>query len=240
MVRDDAEALRRRLYAPGASEADVDRYRVVEPAPVRTAPAPPPPEPDEAAIPLSTRRRLLLPLVALALVAAVSGGIAIARATGARPTAVLAATPIPMTTEDRQDIESTLAQGNSGGIAAFLVTHRATPALRTATRLYTLEHAGVGDGTFELTPVPAEAFQGRATVLLVLEQGGEARWTALRRQVDPSGEQQDVAQRTRGGEQAAGVLTTDTFRYASGDRPVELRVQAAPGARWGVAVVFSD
>ena len=58
--------------------------------------------------------------------------------------------------------------------------------------------------------------------------------------VDPAGEQQYVRQTLRGGEQAAGVLTTTTYRYASGDRPVRMSVDVDQGVRWGVAVVFTD
>ena len=58
MERDDAEARRRRLYAPGASDDDVERYRAVEPEPVATTVVAPRP---------STGRRRM-PIVPIALV----------------------------------------------------------------------------------------------------------------------------------------------------------------------------
>lgn len=233
MEREDAEDLRRRLYAPGASPADVDRYRVVEP-PAHEAPVP------EALPAGPARRRYLLTAAVVVVAAVVATGVTVARLSAATESPLLAPTPIAMSAEDRADSEQFLADGDGGGIAAFLLTHRVTPQLASATRFTTLEDAGTGDGTFEVTGVPAVAFQGRATVLLVLEHDGDARWTTFRRQVDPSGEQRLVRQRARGGHQDAGVITTDTFRYGSGDRPIEVRVQAPAGDRWGIAVVLTD
>jgi len=237
-MRDDAEALRRRLYAPGASEADVERFLAAE-AVLVAGPEPSPPL--EEALPAGAPRRRPLVVAVLVLVAllAVLAFAAARGAAGARD-AEVPPTPLRMTEADRQDIANAFAGGSSAGIAAFLVTHRAPPALRTATRFFTEEHVGIGTATVDLEPAPAEAFSGRATVMLVLEQPGRVAWSAFRRQVDAAGEQRLVLQRQRGGDLDGEQLTSDTFRYASGDRPVQVRIQAPPGARWGFAVVYSD
>jgi hypothetical protein len=232
VVREDAEALRRRLYAPGAAGDDVERYRAAgggaEAAPPRQADRPPP------------RGRIRFLVAAAILAALVVSGLGIARLTA--PTAPVAAAPTPLavTPDDRRSFEDELASGNAAGIAAYLLTTRPMPRFRGTTRIATIEGSGIGKGTVTLSPVDAEAVSGRATVLLVLEEPAEAGWTTYRRRVDPSGEQDYVRQTRRAGMQQAGVLTAHTYRYGSGDRPVELRVDAPDGVRWGAAVVFTD
>jgi hypothetical protein len=236
VVREDAEALRRRLYAPGASSDDVDRYRGAgggrerrsrrAPRPAR-APGPP------------RRRRPVLLAVATVLVLIV-GGVVVDRLDAPTGPTTPAPTPLAISGADRGGIEDELAQGNGAGIAAYLVTHPSQPALRSATRFDTVERHGIGDARVTLSPVDAEAVQGRATVLFVLGERGRAGWTSLRREVDSSGEQLLVRQVHRESEQEAGVLTTHTYAYAAGDRPVELRVTAPDGVRWGIAVVYTD
>lgn len=246
MVREDPEELRRRLYAPGASDADRARYEAVGPAPkavpaepepveVATPPTAPPPPPAPV-----RRRRLGTALAGAALVVTLLvGGVTAARlAADGRPSGP-PPTPVPMSDEDRRSVQENLTLGNYAGIAAFLVTHRVLQ-LGNPTRVETVEKMGVGTGTLRLAPVPAETVRGRATVLVVTAGSAQVDWTTLRREVDPSGEQQYVRQVERTGFQAGGQITTHTYRYASGDRPVELRVSVPDGVRWGAAVVFTD
>jgi hypothetical protein len=247
MAREDAEALRRRLYAPDASAEDVDRYRAVapraevvdqaEPIPA-DAPAPLAPEPLRRARP-ARRRRVPLVVTGLVLAAVVAVALVVPRVVD-RPADRVAPAVVSSDAQDRVAFLQNLDIGNQAGIAAYLVTHEPPPGLTGSSRYFTIERAGVGDRQIELGRVPADAIKGRATVLLVLGADGEAGWRTLRREVDSTGEQRYVPQRTRGGQQAAGVLTGTTFRYADGDRPVLLRVDAPAGVRWGVAVVFSD
>jgi hypothetical protein len=140
----------------------------------------------------------------------------------------------------RSEFVQNLAGGGAAGIAAYLVTHRSPEPLRTATRFYTIERHGTGPVAFSLSGVPAETQAGRATVFLVLQVDGRATWTAyrVRAQVDDPSPLQAVERRT--GEQQAGVLTSTTFSYRSGGRPVRLEIDAPKGVRWGAAVVFSD
>jgi hypothetical protein len=251
VVREDAEELRRRLYAPGASDADRARFEATERSarsapPARPTPAepdaiaPPPADGVPAAAPRSRRRRIGMPIAVAAVIAAVLvGGITAARlAADGRPSGP-PPTPVAMTDEDRRSVQESLTRGNYAGIAAFLVTHRALK-LGSPSRIETLERMGTGDKVLTLSPVPAETVQGRATVLLVLAGSGQADWTTLRREVDPSGEQVYVRQVQRSGFQEGGQITTHTYRYARGDRPVELQVSVPNGVRWGAAVLFTD
>lgn len=246
MEREDAEALRRRLYAPGASDEDLDRFRSsggVEPA-VRTGrSAPPPPEPTAAAAPVAVRapaRRRRTVLVVAAVVVLIAGGLGAVRLLADPGPTAPAPTPVAMAAQDRRDVEDYLAAGDYAGISAFLVTHRALPQLQDATRNDIVERMGTGDAVVTLSPVPPQAVSGRATVLLVIGGGGRAGWTTLRREVDSTGEQRYVPQVRREGFQQSGLITTHTYRYTAGNRPVELRVAVPPGVRWGAAVVFTD
>jgi hypothetical protein len=246
MVREDPEELRRRLYAPGASDADRDRYEAVgavakaapvEPVqaePVQPVPAPPPP-----AAPVRRRRVGALIAGAAVVVALLVGGITAARlAADGRPSGP-PPTPVAMSDEDRRSVQENLTLGNFAGIAAFLVTHRVL-SLGNPSRVETVEKMGVGNGVVRLSPVPPETVHGRATVLFVTAGSAQAGWTTLRREVDPAGEEQFVRQVQRSGFQQGGQITTHTYRYTSGDRPVELRVSVPDGVRWGAAVVFTD
>ncbi|GAA4741787.1 hypothetical protein GCM10025783_11260 [Amnibacterium soli] len=247
MVREDPEALRRRLYAPGASEADRARYeaagRVAKAGPAQPAPREPEPPEDPAvpAAPPPARRRRVGAAIAggAVVVALLVGGITAARLAADGQPSAPPPTPVPMSDEDRRTVQENLTLGNFGGIAAFLVTHRAL-SLGDPTRVETLERRGIGEGTVRLSPVPPETVRGRATVLLVTAGSAQVDWTTLRREVDPSGEQQYVQQEERGGFQQGGQITVHTYRYGSGDRPVELHVTAPDGVRWGAAVVFTD
>jgi len=246
MVREDPEELRRRLYAPGASDADRDRYEAagavakaapaepVQVAPASAVAAPPPPD-----APVRRRRRGTLIAGAAVVVALLVGGITAARlAADGRPSGP-APTPVAMSDEDRRSVEENLTLGNYAGIAAFLVTHRVL-SLGNPSRVETVEKMGVGNGTVRLSPVPPETVRGRATILFVTAGSAQAGWTTLRREVDPSGEQQFVQQVQRSGFQQGGQITTHTYRYSSGDRPVELRITVPDGVHWGAAVVFTD
>jgi hypothetical protein len=233
VVREDAEALRRRLYAPGAAVDDVDRYRAAGGGAEALVPEPGPPVPRR-------RSRLTAGVVAAVAVALVAGGVGLARSAAQPGPVAPAPTPLAVSAEDRGDFEQNLEAGNAAGIAAYLLTSRPLAAFHGTTRIDTLEDTGVGDGTVRLSPVDAEAVQGRATVLLVTEEPAQVGWTALRRRIDVSGEEEYVPQVRRAGMQAAGVPTLHQYRYAAGDRPVELHVDAPQNVRWGVAVVFSD
>jgi hypothetical protein len=244
VTRDEAdpEELRRRLYAPGASTDDLDRYRTLAAA---TPSSDPTPRSDSArraggGPALGRRVRVLVAVAVVAVLAVVGGGLAAARSAARSAAEVPQATALRVDPEDRNSLQQSLAFGNYAGIAAYLVTHRSPPGLEGRGRYETVERKGIGNGRVVLPPLPPETVRGRASVLLVLASDGVAGWTAFRREVDSTGEQRYVRQARRSGPQPAGVLTTATFRYAAGDRPVELRIEAPEGVRWGVAIVFTD
>ena len=240
VAREDAEGLRRRLYAPGASSADLERYRGTGPArhlPVAVA--------DPARLPPPVRRRTSALVVPLVVAVLVVGAFVVARGAGRSATAsivpvVAAPTGLTISPDDRQAVRDALASRDDAAVASFLVSHRAPPALLTASRSLLVEQTGTGTATVGVDPESAAAFRGRATVLLVLGRSSDAGWTTFRRTVDASGARTLEPQRERRGPQAAGGLTTDTYRYGSGAQPVEVRVGAPKGVRWAVEVVFTD
>jgi hypothetical protein len=81
---------------------------------------------------------------------------------------------------------------------------------------------------------------GHATVFLVLAAPAHATWTAYRvRPQDDDPSPLQAAER-RAGDLQPGVLTSTTFGYLAGGRPVRVEVDVPKGVRWGAAVVFSD
>ncbi|MFD1722045.1 hypothetical protein [Amnibacterium endophyticum] len=227
---DDPELLRRRLYAPGAGDRDVEAYRSAAPPPPPDAPEGPAPRPRRRA------RPRLLPLggvLAILLVAALV--VALVPRTPPAP----AAEPVPLTAQDRGELLTNLRDGGFAGIAAYLVTHRSPPQLSGGSGYLTQEIHGVGDGVRGLDGARS-AGATRATVLLVTDSASRATWTALRL-TTRSGTRVVVLDpvETRSQAEAPGTLTATTFRVVEGRAPVRLRIEAADGVRWGAAVVWS-
>lgn len=239
----DLDELRRRIYRPDATDEDRDRYRMrmagepaaVLPPPARgTAPSAGPGLPSRP----RTRRGLLL-AGALTVLGLVGVGIgALPRAPAEPPSR--SPGPVPVDAEARSELVQNLAAGNAAGIAAYLVVHPPPQAIRGTTRLFTVERHGTGPGSFSIAGTPAETRSGRATVLLVVGVPARASWTAYR--VRPRRDDRDALQaiERRSGDLQAGALTSTTFRYRLGGRPVRLEVHVPDAVQWGAAVVFSD
>ncbi len=237
----DPDALRRRLYRPGADGEDVARYRAALPAPpapdAPAAPGPPPP------------RRLprLLPAAAGALVVAglVAAVVQTRPAPAPAPSPTAAGTAdegvLPVPAADRARFVQALAGAQPPGVAQYLVLHpSARPrAVAAATRAVVDEHQGVGSLTVPLRPDFAARSGGRITVVLVADRSLPLRWTILREAVRPDHRQyeQTVGQRLLRPE--PGALQSATVRYV-GAAPESLRVEVRDGMRWDAVVAFTD
>ncbi|WP_375387551.1 hypothetical protein [uncultured Amnibacterium sp.] len=246
---DPADDLRRRLYAPGASAADVARYRTLagpEPEPGTAAPSPDP-RPDP---PARRRRTALLAagglLTALAVGAA---GIAVAGGRGPDPAAtrtppavaVPVQTTLPIEVAARVGFVRALASGGDAGLLQFFLDNPdARPdAIRTISRAASDEYHGTGSGTIALEPSALAERGGRMTVLVVLDDAAKFEWRATRlaQSNDRSGPEVPVDRRS--GLLQPGEVGTTTIAYRSG-APTSLLVLVGEGVRWGAVVVFTD
>lgn len=234
MSADEQEALRRRLYEPGASADDVAAYsalRVGEPpgeaAPASAAPA---------------RRRpsgWIVVAAGLVAVLAIAGGLLARPAREAvrpRPTADVAA--VAVTTPERIAFIRALVQGGSAGVSSWLDQHaRSLPGvLATATRSDTTELQGDGTRRIRLDPPSVGDDGGHVTVLLVSAVDARVTWTLLRDGPDPA---LGAVAGTSTADQEAGGLSAASVSWSPGGRPRRLLVVAPDGVRWGAAVVFS-
>ena len=245
----DAELaeLRRRIFRSGATDADRERYSHLT---ERQHPAPGPErggavrgtltaDPQAGGRRTPMRRRGVLLAGALAAVALVGLGLGLVPRGAQLPPAP---SPVPVTFDGptRSEFVQNLEGGGAAGIAAYLVTHRPPLPLRGASRSFLIERSGTGPQGISLNGTPPETVAGRATVFLVLEVAAHAGWTAsrIRAQSDDPSPLQAVARRS--GDQQSGVMSSATFRYPAGGRPVRLDIDVPAGVRWGAAVEFTD
>lgn len=247
--RDESpDGLRRRLYAPGATEEDVEAYRTV--AGHQPEPASPQPLPAPTSTPARRRRTgllaaggvLLVVVVATAGIAVAGGRVAGPVPTGtARAVAVPVQTTLPIAVSARLEFVRNLEAGRLAGLLPFFLnTPAARPtAIRTVGRAASDEFRGVGAGTIALEPSALAARRGRMTVLLVVDtvDGFEWRATRLAQTNDRSGPEVPVARRA--GVLQPGEVGTTTITYRGG-APTSLQVLVGPGVRWGAVVVFTD
>lgn len=219
-MTEDGEALRRRLYRPGAGEGDVDAYLAV--AVPEPEPAPPPPPP---------RRR---PLGRVVLVAA---GVAVLLAAVLLPRAWHATTPeaVPTPLPTRSIDAATSARfvaaldaGRDAGLGTWFDPEAPF-----------LEEHGTGDAVVQIPPSGSTA-GGSLEILLVLADDGTAGWETARLVVG-DGTRAILREREAGatGALRAGVPAVQRVDYPADHRPLRLIVHAAAGTRWGVAAIFT-
>ena len=237
-------ALRRRLYAPGATDADVTRYRAAVDADAAARGAEPGPQLADAPVPRRrVDRRTALLLLGAALVVAVAVLPRLAPAapipSAARP--VLRTTTLPLPETVRSGFVAALVTGRSAGLSDVLTQHPGfrPRALSAIVRSDVEEHDATGATAVVLDPSEEAAHGGRMTVLLLLSTAGSARWQASRIVIRDDGTQyhQDVADARLG--LLAGTPLATTFRYR-GAAPDQLAVDAPAGVHWDAVVVFSD
>lgn len=241
---EELDALRRRLYAPGAGREDLARYAAATGGPdslaIPEAPPPPPPR---------SRRRPVV-VAGVAVLAAAAAAAAVGTAAGC-PTAVptSSASPSASSAIDEADLPvpasvriGLVARLNGGEQAGLLDLLEADPGLRppqlrTVGRADSTEYSGEGTTTLALSPSALAERGGRATVIVVLAQAGRSTWRASRLVERPTPHEQVVASHSSAA--GSGAPVAATVGYGRG-APTRLTVLVPDGTRWGAVVVFTD
>lgn len=266
--QDALDARRRRLYAPGATDADLAAYRDAAPGP---APMPGPrsapemaPRSGAGARQAAPRLRLRLRLrrgvvlgaagTLLVVVAAVvvvvqqgpAGGFSPAPST-TRAT-LRAAAPAPTTVADRVPVAAAvrtafvraLDAGRAPGVLDYFFEHpRALPpSLRTTVRAASTEYSGRGTRTIALDPSQLAALGGRMTVVVVLDRDADFSWRAERIAQDDDRSGPVVPVGSYSGSGRAGEPTSVTI--VTDGAASRLAVFVDESVRWGAVVVFTD
>jgi hypothetical protein len=222
-VTEEGEALRRRLYRPGAVDEDVAAYLAV------TEREPEPDDPPPAPRILRPPRRATV--VAAAVLAVLIGVSALLlQTTRAGPPPAAGPTPLPthvVSPETAARFESALKRGDDAGLGVWW----------DSTAPFVEEH-GSGDGTV-LLPASASGDGGSLTVLLVLAADGTAGWSAARLVIHDDRTIHLQTEASAFGALRAGVPAVGRLDYSPQHRPLRLFVQASASTRWGVAAVIS-
>ena len=243
---EELDALRRRLYAPGAGREDVARYAAA------TTGAPEEPAVPDAPPPDRGRRRPIL-VVGIAVLAAVAVAAAVGTAAG-HPMAVPTSSPSPSGSPASDGVDEAdlpvpasvrvglIARLNGGEHAGLLDLLEADPGLlppqlRTVGRADSIEYSGEGTTTFALSPSALADRGGRVTVIVVLAQPGRYTWRASRLVQRPTVHEKDVA--SHAGAAGSGAPVAATVGYGRG-APSRLTVLVPDGTHWGAVVVFTD
>lgn len=217
-MTEDGEALRRRLYRPGAGGADLDAYLAVEPPEPSTAPP----------APLERRTRRWTVVVAV-VVALVVTAVLLPRAwRTATPEA--APTPLPTRAVDAATsarFVTELGAGQDAGLGAWFDPQAPL-----------VERHGTGDAVIELPP-SGSAAGGSLDILLVLASDGAAGWETARLVITSTHAIVREPEARATGALRAGVPTVARVAYRADHRPLRLLVRAPAHTRWGVAAIFT-
>lgn len=237
--RADQERLRLRLYAPGATQADVEAYRATEPGAL--------PEPD--GIRARARRGLVLRSgaagagIALAIVGIVAVVVAHPFAPAPVPTSSIAeveAGELAVPEAARAGFLRAFDAGEDPQLLTYLDAHPRLllTRLRGAGRPDSTGLSGIGPATVALSPTNAAERSGRVTVVLLVDRSGRYDWQATRvaMENDRSGPEPPVAEHA--GTARAGVPVSGTVVYSSGV-PTRLTMLLPTGMRWAAVVVYS-
>ena len=237
---DGLDELRRRLYAPDVTDADLAAYRAAESAE----------EPATAVA--GTARRLPLAGRAGAIVAAtllVAAGVVAVGIAHPFAASIPAPSPASSTSAGRIAVSADVRDGFirdlradvDPGLLAYLDAHPAAllEALRTAGRADSTEFTGVGPSTLSLSPTSAAEKAGHVTVVLVTDRRVAYDWRATTVAVsnDRSGPEPAVA--VHAGRADPGAPVSGTVGY-SGGVPTRLTLLLSTGVRWAAVVVYTD
>lgn len=238
MAGTDEDALRRRLYAPDATDSDVARYVAI---------APPLPDalPEPATAPPRRRHGLALAgagLIGAALLGVLAATLAGGSVAAPRPSARVTPTPpvdaVLTTATSRDTFVASLDDGDAAGLAPYFLAHpESLPGpLRTTTRADSDEYHGSKDTAITLDPSPAALRGGRLTVVIVAARDTELRWNAT---AEGDGRLVNVPGAARVLHLTAGVPVSATVRY-SGEAPSTLVVIDRADVPWGALVTFTN
>ncbi len=244
---EELDALRRRLYAPGAGREDVARYAAA------TGAAEEPAAPDAPPPPVNRGRHRRVVAAGVTVLVALAVAAAVGTAAG-HPIAGPTSSASPSTSPEADAVDESalpvpasvrvglVARLNGGEPADLLDLLEADsgllpPQLRTVGRADSLEYSGEGTTTLALSPSALADRGGRVTVIVVLAQPGRYTWRASRVVQRPTVHEQVVA--SHGGEAGPGAPVAATVGYGRG-APSRLAVLVPAGTRWGAVVVFTD
>lgn len=225
------DELRRRLYAPDATEADVVAYRAARSADDQAGDGAPPP-------PARRRSAARLGAIATATLVVVAGAVVLAVAHPPAPTpsrtAPAPAGRIAVPASVRNGFVRDLETGADPGLLAYLDAHPA--ALRTRVRTDRTESTGVGPTTLALAPPTTTERAGHVTVVLVTDRQVAYEWraTVIAASNDRSGPEPSVA--THDGRAASGEPVSGTVGYEGGV-PTALTLLLPTGVRWAAVVL---
>lgn len=220
------DALRARLYRPGATAEDLRRY---EDALAATTPAGSEVAEAEADAPAVRHRRrartaalLLGAAVAAGSLAAVSVGLAAGAPTAHRAASSASPSTAPPSQNDLR-----------------WHPERPVTGVRLASDPGALQFHGRGAGTAKLDGRGLPSSEGRLAVLLTVADDAPVLWTATRVDVGPGSIVNVRVLAESSGRQRRAVPVPVSFLYAGGP-PTEVHVQVPQDVAWGLVVAPRD
>ena len=223
------DALRRGLYRPGSTAADLQRYLAERDAVVPDAPADPSPPP------VRPRRRLLLVAASAALCLALVGGLSVALAQRA-PTrvavppatpAVTVGPPLVIGVGDGQTL--TVLPGAVRRSTATATAVRGTPVVGRLVE-------GSGNAVFPVH-APADPLRGGSAMVLITSGSRvPVAWRALSRLRLGRAISEPLVLARGISAEPSGAPAPQTFRYEAEVWPARIAVAAPPGVQWSLLV----
>lgn len=234
----EVDALRRRMYAPGATEDDVRRYRLASaPVPVST-----PGRAPGLKERVRPRRRgrpawwWMAPIAAAVAVGAIGLG-AVRQDAAPRP----APTPVVVPAAARDRFVADLRYGAATRISDYFVAHpdRLPTVLTAAHRAEVGQLAAVGPGALDLYPSAIAESGGRLTVVVVAAADAPMRWSATRDARTRGVPARPVVVASSAGSLTAGLPAAATTAYRSG-APTRIHVDLPAGVHWAAFAALTD